>query len=115
MSEEEEKNLLLKDLCASLTERLKSLQKEYNELAQDEFWVTAREVELKIDELQRMISFISNFGGKEVDSVKEMEDYKQKYEEALARAKYLKENTDGIGALDVSACFEKIFPELVKK
>lgn len=43
-----------------------------------------------------------------------MEDYKQKYEEALARAKYLKENTDSIVALDVSACFEKIFPELVK-
>ena len=39
-------------------------------------------------------------------------DYKKKYEEALERAKYLKENTDGVGALDVSRCFEEIFPEL---
>lgn len=39
-------------------------------------------------------------------------NYKQKYEEALKRAKYLKENTDGVEALDVSTCFEQIFPEL---
>lgn len=39
-------------------------------------------------------------------------NYKQKYEEALSRAKYLKENTDSVGALDISANFEYIFPEL---
>ena len=101
-------------VVASLTERLKSLQKEYNELVQDEFWETARDVAPKINEIQKTISLISNFRRKEMDSVKEMIDYKQKYEEALSRAKYLKENTDSIGALDVSACFEKIFPELAK-
>jgi len=41
-----------------------------------------------------------------------MENYKEKYEQALERAKYLKENTDGVGAKDVSRCFEEIFPEL---
>jgi len=39
-------------------------------------------------------------------------NYKQKYKEALERAKYLKENTDSVGALDISTCFEQIFPEL---
>lgn len=39
-------------------------------------------------------------------------DYKQKYEEALERAKYLKENTDSVGAKDISYTFEQIFPEL---
>ena len=39
-------------------------------------------------------------------------NYEQRYKEALKRAKYLKENTDGVGALDVSKCFEEIFPEL---
>lgn len=34
------------------------------------------------------------------------------YDEAIERAKYLKENTDGVGAKDVSACFDYIFPEL---
>lgn len=40
--------------------------------------------------------------------------YKEKYEEALERAKFLKENTDGVGAKDVSRCFDEIFPELQK-
>ena len=39
-------------------------------------------------------------------------DYKKLYEEALERAKYLKENTDSVGAKDISYNFEYIFPEL---
>ena len=39
-------------------------------------------------------------------------DYEKAYKEALERAKYLKENTDSVGALDISTCFEQIFPEL---
>lgn len=39
-------------------------------------------------------------------------DYEKMYKEALERARYIKENTDSVGALDISACFEQIFPEL---
>ena len=39
-------------------------------------------------------------------------DYKKMYEEALERAKYLKENTDSVNAKDISYTFEYIFPEL---
>ena len=39
-------------------------------------------------------------------------DYKKAYQEALERAKYLKENTDNVGAKDISYTFEYIFPEL---
>lgn len=39
-------------------------------------------------------------------------DYKKAYQEALERAKYLKENTDSVGAKDISYTFEYIFPEL---
>jgi hypothetical protein len=41
-----------------------------------------------------------------------MENYEKKYKEALERAKYLKENTDSVGAKDISYTFEQIFPEL---
>lgn len=37
-------------------------------------------------------------------------DYEKAYKEALERAKYLKKNTDSVGALDISTCFEEIFP-----
>ena len=41
-----------------------------------------------------------------------MENYEKLYKEALERAKYLKENTDSVGAKDISYNFEYIFPEL---
>ena len=41
-------------------------------------------------------------------------DYEKKYEEALSRAIFYKENTDGVGAKDVSDLIEGIFPELKK-
>jgi len=41
-----------------------------------------------------------------------MNIYEKKYKEALERAKYLKENTDSVGAKDISYTFEYIFPEL---
>lgn len=39
-------------------------------------------------------------------------DYEKAYKEALEKAKYLKENTDSVGALDISAGIEFIFNEL---
>ena len=39
-------------------------------------------------------------------------DYEKAYKEALERAKYLKENTDSVGAKDISYSYEYIFPEL---
>ena len=41
-----------------------------------------------------------------------IEEKAKRYDESIKRAKYLKENTDGVGAKDVSACFDYIFPEL---
>ena len=40
------------------------------------------------------------------------EEKARRYDEAIKKAKFLKENTDGVGAEDVSRCFEEIFPEL---
>jgi hypothetical protein len=39
-------------------------------------------------------------------------DYEKEYKDALERAKYLKENTDSVGAKDISYLFEYIFPVL---
>jgi len=39
-------------------------------------------------------------------------DYEKKYKEVLLRAKFYKENADGVGAKDVSDLIEGIFPEL---
>ena len=41
-----------------------------------------------------------------------IEEKAKRYDEAIKKAKFLKENTDGVGAEDVSRCFEEIFPEL---
>ncbi len=41
-----------------------------------------------------------------------IEEKAKRYDEAIKKAKFLKENTDGVGAKDVSRCFEEIFPEL---
>lgn len=97
-------------VVARLEEKLKSLQKEYNELVREEYWIDARNVALRIDEIRRIISLISNFGGKEADLVKESEDYKQKYEEALKRAEEC--HIDGLALSTRKEVIEHIFPEL---
>lgn len=39
-------------------------------------------------------------------------DYKKAYEEALEKARYIKENCDCVNAKDIGSLFEQVFPEL---
>lgn len=48
-------------VVARLEEKLKSLQKEYNELVREEYWIDARNVAPRIDEIKISIKLVSGF------------------------------------------------------
>jgi hypothetical protein len=53
--------------------RIKSLQKEYNELARHQIWADAKDIEPRIDEIQKAVYFINTLEVKEVNLEKESE------------------------------------------
>lgn len=60
-------------VAAEIEERLHKYEKEYEELARDEFLGTARKIRPKIEELKDFRSFIDNIEVKEVNLEKEID------------------------------------------
>lgn len=58
-------------LVAKLVGGLNKYKKEYNKMARYEVWETAKELEHKINELEKTLNFINAFEVKEVDLKKE--------------------------------------------
>jgi hypothetical protein len=71
-----EQYILKSALVAEIKKRLYKYEKEYERLAHYEIWITAKDIEPKIEELKNLLSFLDTLEIKEADTwhLQEKED-----------------------------------------